>query len=407
MILDKKNIHYISRNSKLAKGVNKDCFGVRARLALELAEMDLPVLPGLLFDGNIAGNLKEISFSENLSDYLDRFKAEVGKSFANPEHPLLVKIVVSSNMAIAQYPLLHNIGLARDTIEGFANKVGEEFTSREVLFLMLGSLKIEKMIAEKEGKIDRYNTLSEHLAEIEDIFQNRPSELSPMEIVRKYEGILPDSFFESATRQLEVMISRVSHLIKIDDQIENDTSILIQPMVYGNYTKNSSAGRCTTRDVVSGDKKLKGEFWERTFNIIFTPGKDISKLDEKYYKQLSKIASKLEDTFKDVREIRFTIENGKLWIIEQRDIDQKSTASQIKLYFDLLKRKLVTEKELINAFKPEQLSELLHPVIDDSSVKSLDKVVGGISGAPGAAVGRVYFSTDDLLEAKKNCKTKK
>ena len=101
-------------------------------------------------------------------------------------------------MAIAQYPLLHNIGLARDTIEGFANKVGEEFTSREVLFLMLGSLKIEKMIAEKEGKIDRYNTLSEHLAEIEDIFQNRPSELSPMEIVRKYEGILPDSFFESA-----------------------------------------------------------------------------------------------------------------------------------------------------------------------------------------------------------------
>ena len=132
----------------------------------------------------------------------------------------------------------------------------------------------------------------------------------------------------------------------------------------------------------------------------------ISKLDEKYYKQLSKIASKLEDTFKDVREIRFTIENGKLWIIEQRDIDQKSTASQIKLYFDLLKRKLVTEKELINAFKPEQLSELLHPVIDDSSVKSLDKVVGGISGAPGAAVGRVYFSTDDLLEAKKIAKQK-
>ena len=297
MVLEKKNVHYISRNTQLAKGVNRDSFGIRARLALELAEMDLPVLPGLLFDGNIAGNLKEISFSENLEDYMNKFKSEVGKSFANPEHPLLLKIVVSSNMAIAQYPLLHNIGLARDTVDGFANKVGAEFTSREVLFLMLGALKIEKMIAEKEGKIDRYNTVSENVQKIEDIFQNNPCELSPIEIIRQYENILPDAFFESATRQLEVMISRVSHLIEIDEQIENDTSILIQPMVYGNYTKNSSAGRCSTRDVVSGDKKIKGEFWERTFNIIFTPGKDISKLDDKYYKQLVKIASKLEDTF--------------------------------------------------------------------------------------------------------------
>ena len=406
MILEKKNVHYISRNNKLAKGIDRDCFGVRARLALELAEMDLPVLPGLLFDGKIADNLKEISFSENLADYMDKFKSEVGKEFANPEHPLLLKIVVSSNMAIAQYPLLHNIGLARDTVDGFANKVGPEFTSREVLFLMLGALKIEKMIAEKEGKIDRYNTISENVQKLEDIFQNDPCKFSPIEIIRQYENFLPDAFFESATRQLEIIIARVSYLIQIDEQIENDTSILIQPMVYGNYTKNSSAGRCSTRDVVSGDKKLKGEFWERTFNIIFTPGKDISKLDDKYYKQLVKIASKLEDTFKDVREIRFTIENGKLWIIEQRDIDQKSTASQIKLYFDLLKRKLVTEEELINAFKPEQLSELLHPVIDESSVKNLEKVVGGISGAPGAAVGRVYFSTDDLLEAKKLAKQK-
>ena len=406
MILEKKNVHYISRNTQLAKGINRDCFGIRARLALELAEMDLPVLPGLLFDGNIAGNLKEISFSENLEEYMNKFKAEVGKTYADTDHPLLVKIVVSSNMAIAQYPLLHNIGLARDTVDGFANKVGAEFTSREVLFLMLGALKIEKMIAEKEGKIDRYNTISENVQKLEEIFQNDPCKFTPIEIIRQYENFLPDGFFESAIRQLEVIIARVSHLIQIDEQIENDTSILIQPMVYGNYTKNSSAGKCSTRDVVSGDKKLKGEFWERTFNIIFTPGKDISKLDDKYYKQLVKIASKLEDTFKDVREIRFTIENGKLWIIEQRDIDQKSTASQIKLYFDLLKRKLVTEEELINAFKPEQLSELLHPVIDESSVKNLEKVVGGISGAPGAAVGRVYFSTDDLLEAKKLAKQK-
>ena len=89
MILEKKNVHYISRNTQLAKGINRDCFGIRARLALELAEMDLPVLPGLLFDGNIAGNLKEISFSENLEEYMNKFKAEVGKTYANPEHPLL------------------------------------------------------------------------------------------------------------------------------------------------------------------------------------------------------------------------------------------------------------------------------------------------------------------------------
>ena len=95
MILEKKNVHYISRNTQLAKGINRDCFGIRARLALELAEMDLPVLPGLLFDGNIAGNLKEISFSENLEEYMNKFKSEVGKSFAK----ILITVVNIKNVA--------------------------------------------------------------------------------------------------------------------------------------------------------------------------------------------------------------------------------------------------------------------------------------------------------------------
>ena len=406
MALDKKNIHYFSQYVKIGKNTDRESLGIRARLALELAEMELPVLPGVVFDGHIADNLKDFNCEEDFSEYLAQFKSVVGKCYGDPENPLLLKMVISPNMVIAQHPLLHNIGLARDTVDGFAAKVGSDFTSRELVFLMLGALKVEKQIADKENKADRSSLVAENIQMLNNLFRSSENSLKPMDIIRKYEGIMPDSFFESAKRQLEIMVSRVSHLLEIDDQNEKDTAILVHPMVYGNYSKNACSGYCSTRDVVTGEKKIKGQFFNTAYNEIYSPGKDISKLDEKYLKLLTKISARLEDTFKDIRQIRFTIENSKLWLIEQKTVEQRSTASQIKLYFDLLKRKLVSEIDLIHAFKPEQLSELLHPVINEASVKSLKTVEGGISGAPGAAVGRVYFSTDELIEAKKIAKQK-
>ena len=113
------------------------------------------------------------------------------------------------------------------------------------------------------------------------------------------------------------------------------------------------------------------------------------------------MAWSLEDKFKEIRQVRFTVENGKLWLIEQRLVDQKSTQSDIRLLLDLAKRKIVDTAYVVKAIDPIRLNEILHPVINSSSVKGLNSWKGGIAGAPGAAIGRVYFSTDALLEARK------
>ncbi len=107
------------------------------------------------------------------------------------------------------------------------------------------------------------------------------------------------------------------------------------------------------------------------------------------------------DRFKEIRHVRFTVEKGKLWLIEQRLVDQKSTQADIKLLLDLAGRKIIDNASVVKAIEPLRLNEILHPVINMQSVKGLKSWKGGIAGAPGAAIGRVYFNTDTLLEAQK------
>ncbi len=411
MAIDKKNIHYFSQGKGFGKAVDRDTFGIRARLVVDLAEKNIPVLPGVIFDSQCADWIDEesLDYEKDLKKYFDMFALELGKRFSDENHPLLLKYVISPNRAIADYPLLHNIGLARDTVEGFANKVGSAFTANEILFLMQGETKIEKAIAELEDdakKVKEYTDLFKDLAEAS---KDKTRNSDPLKVIEKFEDRMPEGFFESAEKQACYMLRTISYLLykeKDDENDECDTAIFIQPMVYGNYTKNSCSGSCMSRNVITGEKIIQGQFYDEAYNELFTPGKPIDKIEKKYYQQLTKISAQLEDDFKDIRQIRFTIENGKLWVIDQKSVEQRSTASQLMLYFDLLNRKLIDEKTLIDAFKPSQLSELLHPVIDFTSVKGLQKVEGGIAGAPGAAVGRVYFSTDELLEAKKLAKQK-
>jgi pyruvate,orthophosphate dikinase len=188
----------------------------------------------------------------------------------------------------------------------------------------------------------------------------------------------------------------------MDDQNDRDTALLIQPMVYGNYGKNSCSGDFFSRNVVTGEKRLQGRFFRGKFNEIGAAGQAIDKIEPADLKQLQKIAWTLEDKFKEIRHIRFTIENKTLWLIDQRPVDHKSTQADLKLLLDLADRKIVGKDYVVKAIDPLRLNEILHPIINIPSVKDLKKWSGGIAGAPGAAIGRVYFSTDALLDAKKN-----
>ena len=401
----KDNIHFFSQKETVKKGVDLEKLGMRGRQANEFAELSLPILPGFVIDSGVAASLNDPTIvaggrvAEGIRPYIKKVQDIVGKGLGDEKNPLLFKIVVSPNLAVSNYPTLHDFGLARDTVEGFASWVGENFAAHEVLFLVRGMLAVEEKVAELEGRDKDRAAAVEASERCTKQLKSDKSAKAAAAFMDEYAPLLPEGFFDGAEKQLEIALKRVSRLIKLDEQDADDTALLVQPMVYGNYGKDSASGAFFTRDLVFGDPKLQGEYYQERFNELGAEGKDINKIDPSYLKELDRIARKLEDKHLEIRQIRFTVENKKLWLIEQRQVITKSTQADLRLALDLCARKVVDEEYVVQSIAPGRLNEILHPIVDLASVKKLTGVSGGITGAPGAAIGRVYFTTETLLDA--------
>jgi pyruvate,orthophosphate dikinase len=397
----KSNIHFFSQKDTVSKAIPSEKLGIRGRQANEFAELSFPILPGFIIDSDVAAHMAKADIFPSIRPFIKKIEDITGKGFGDPKNPMLFKIVISPNLVVSTFPTLHNFGLAKDCVEGFATFVGENFAAHEVLFLVRGMLKVEERIAELENDESRLSAISAALSSVSKEIGKDKLPKKALDYMSAYEAQLPEGFFGSAQEQLALSLERISHLLAVDDQDDDDTAIMVQPMVYGNYGKDSASGYFFTRNIVTGEKKLQGEFFQEKFNEIGAQGKDINKIEASYLSDLEKIARKLEDYLKDIRQIRFTIENKKVWLIEQRAVEAKSTQADIRLLLDLAGRKIIPEAQAINSIQPARLNEILHPIIDIASTKGLSFSKGGIAGAPGAAIGRVYFSTEALLEAHK------
>ncbi len=395
----KKNIHFFDQGEANVKPQVLEKIGIRGRLAMELADLELPILPGFIIDAEVAAHLKEYKIRPILEPWFDRLAKLTGKTFGDSQNPMLVKIVISPNLVIAAYPTLHNFGLTEKTLSGFNKFVGENFGLHELQFLAKGSLEIELAIAEIEEREKDAKSFKQTIKALDADLYSTMDAKRRRESAKRYMAILPEGYFSDAFSQLEIALGRISHLLSINDQNQEDSAILIQPMVYGNYGKDSAYGQFFTRNIVTGEKSIQGEFFQSKFNALGTSGADIKKIAKNYYGELEKIARKVEDHFKEIRSIRFTVENKQLWLIDQRSVMTKSTQSDIQTLLDLHARKIVDDAYIIDQIKPGQLNEILHPVINIASVQKMPCLAGGIAGAPGAAIGRVYFSTAGLLDA--------
>jgi len=398
------NIHFFNSKETVSKKVDKNLLGIRGRQANEFAELKLPILPGIIIDASVVQDIGDANIYSEIAPYLSKFGTEVKKTYGDDESPLLLKLVISPNMLITSYPTLHNFGLTKDTVIGFQENVGEDFAASEVLFLLNGILTVVLKIEELEKNETKVKDLERALKEIKSTMKMPKISLKPGAIMDKYAGLLPSRFFDDCKVQLEESIRLIGKLLTLEEDTDHDTALLIQPMVYGNYGKDSYSGSFFSRNIVNGEKKLQGQFFAEKFNEVDAKGKDINSIKPEYLKHLQKIAWQLEDYTKDIRNIRFTIEAGRLWLIEQKSVEAKSTISMVQILLDLYNRKIVDAEYVVRAVKPGQLNEILHPVIDIMSTKGLKSSKGGIAGAPGAAVGRVYFTADSLIEAQRAAK---
>ena len=196
---------------------------------------------------------------------------------------------------------------------------------------------------------------------------------------------------------------------KLNDIPNNlGTAVNVQSMVFGNMGDNSGTGVAFTRDPATGEHKLLGEYLinaqgEDVVAGIRTPQKiaTLENIMPDIYKQFVETADKLEKHYRDMQDIEFTIEKGKLFLLQTRN-GKRTAKSAINVAVDLVNEGLITKEEAIMRVEPNQLDQLLHPKFEDKSLKEAKVLAKGLPASPGAASGKIYFTADDVVEASKD-----
>ncbi|MEE1199099.1 MAG: pyruvate, phosphate dikinase, partial [Christensenellales bacterium] len=179
------------------------------------------------------------------------------------------------------------------------------------------------------------------------------------------------------------------------------TAVNVQPMVFGNLNENSGTGVAFTRDPATGEKALFGEYLinaqgEDVVAGIRTPSKISQMAAEmpEVYEQFRTIANKLENHYRDMQDMEFTIENGKLYMLQTRN-GKRTAAAALKIAVDLVDEGMITEQEAVLRVEPKQLDALLHPMFDAAALKAAKPIGSGLAASPGAACGQVVFTAED------------
>ena len=368
-------------------------FGVRGRNLMDLAALGIPILPGFI--------LTE-AFLDEEEEAKEDHKAKYAKAFEKmggilekrweADNPLLVKLVVSPTLNMVHtFSSIHNVGLCDTTIEGFSNFVGKDFAYHEYRGLLLRVMALELLTATDHS---RRKLLERTRKELE---KSRATDEIQKALV-KVKGIYPAEIFENAGDQF-AFIKNLFQKMFAGSETLGDSAILVQAMTFGNYGKDCFFGSYTTRDSVTGKNVITGKFFPNAFDATEADGKPIEKISKIYLDKLKKIGKQLETSYREIRNIKFNIENGKMWIIDQSSVPGKSAQAEIKTILDLLDQKVVDDTYAIMNIQPGRLQEILHPIVNQASAEKIPSVTGGISGAMGAAVGRVYFDTESLMKA--------
>lgn len=386
-------IYSFSSNEYTTDSEMMETMGIRGKRIMAIAKLGVPILPGFILNNDFLETEEETpaDHSYNFKEAINKIGNVVDKKYGDPQNPLLVKMVVSPmlNMVYTVFSV-HNIGLCDSTIAGFSAFVGESFAYNEYRNVVSRIIELDLKSTEEE---DRSKILKKLLVKIKKV-QPVSKIKEAIENVKEY---YPLDIFTDAWKQSE-FVENLYKRFFMGNEALNDSALLVQAMTFGNYGKDSYFGSYYTRNIISGEAKLSGEFYENSFDSKGKKGKKISLIKAPYLDGLKRIAFELEKNYKEIRKITFTIEDGRLWVIDQFESTDKSTQAEMQTLLDLHEEGLIDDNYLIHAIKPGRFAEILHPVLDKDAAKGVPFVQGGIAGAMGAAVGKIYFSTDKLLK---------
>ena len=345
---------------------------------------------------------------------LRRVEKSLGKRLGDPADPLLVSVRSGAKFSMpGMMDTILNLGLNDETVKGLIEKTGNErfaFDSYRRFIQMFGNvvLEIDKneferlLEMKKEEKGARLDTelsaadLADLVGQYKKLVREKTGKDFPQAPMKQLE-LARNAVFRSWQNQRAITYRKLND---IPDHI--GTAVNVQTMVFGNMGDDSATGVGFTRNPSTGEKEFYGEFLtnaqgEDVVAGIRTP-KPITELERempKVYAQLRQITSRLEKHYRDVQDFEFTIEKNTLFMLQTRT-GKRTAGAAIKIAVDMVKEKLISKDEALMRVEPEQLDQLLHPVIDPKS--QLKVIAKGLPASPGAATGRAVFDADVAAE---------
>jgi pyruvate, orthophosphate dikinase len=343
----------------------------------------------------------------------------VGKKFGDPSNPFLISVRSGARASMpGMMDTILNLGLNDVVVEGLTKLTKNErfaYDSYRRFIQMFSDVvmevekpKFEKILdAVKKENGAHFDTelTAENLKEVVKRYK---------ELYKKEKGV---DFPQDPKIQLMEAIKAVFRswdnpraiVYRRLNDIPGDwgTAVNVQEMVYGNMGNDSGTGVAFTRNPSTGEKKLYGEFLmnaqgEDVVAGIRTPQSidQLREINREAYDQFIDIANKLENHYKDMQDMEFTIEKGKLFMLQTRN-GKRTAAAALKVAVDLVSEGMATKKEAIMKVDPKQLDALLHPNFEPKALKAAIPIAKGLPASPGAATGKVYFEANEAVEASK------
>ena len=398
-------------------GKMKDVLGGKGAGLAEMTNVGLPVPPGFTIQTEACREYMHGKLSENIDIEMDAALAQLealqGQKLGAGENPLLVSVRSGAKFSMpGMMDTILNLGLNDQSVKALAARTGNPrfaYDSYRRLIQMFGNvvLDIEKSHFEevfdgkkkqKKAKLDTdldAKALEEVIAEYK-------------KVVKKYAKIdFPQNPHDQLVMARDAVFrswqnDRAKHyrrMNNIDDML--GTAVNVQAMVFGNMGDTSGTGVGFTRNPATGAKEFYGEYLlnaqgEDVVSGVRTP-QHITKLQEvmpHVYEQLREITTRMEKHYRDMQDFEFTIQDGKLYMLQTRN-GKRTGPAAVRIAVELVKEGILTPKEALLRVEPEQLNQLLHPVLDEK--KPLKVIAKGLPASPGAAVGRVVFTADDAV----------
>ena len=395
--------------------------GKGANLA-EMTNLGLPVPQGFTISTEACtqyyedGRMINDEIQNQINEHIEKMEAITGKKFGDKENPLLVSVRSGARASMpGMMDTILNLGLNEEVVEVVAAKTGNERWARDCYrrFIQMYSdvvmevgkkyfeELIDKMKAEK-GVTEDIDLTAADLKELADQFK------------AEYKAKIGQDFPSDPKEQLMGAVKAVfrswdnprANIYRRDNDIPYSwgTAVNVQEMAFGNWSDESGTGVAFTRDPATGEKKLMGEFLmnaqgEDVVAGVRTP-QPISALQEvmpEVFEQFQQVCKKLENHYRDMQDMEFTIQDRKLFMLQTRN-GKRTAQAALKIACDLVDEGMRSEEEAVAMIDPRNLDTLLHPQFDAKALKAAAPMAKALGASPGAACGKVVFTAEDAKE---------